>query len=170
MKRFFGLAVLALAFTSCQEQAKIGFIDNGDVINEYQEKKDIEEKYKGKDEVFKKKTDSIGQAYNLEVQALQISLQKASPKKQQEASQEFQQKWQIVQQQMQFEKQQMQQAFNAEIDSVITKVYKFVEDYGKKNGYSYILGKNEAGSVIFGGEANDLTKSITDGLNAEYKK
>ncbi|TDA83528.1 OmpH family outer membrane protein, partial [Halomonas marinisediminis] len=36
--------------------------------------------------------------------------------------------------------------------------------------YTYILGKNEAGSVLYGSEANDITETVTEALNASYKK
>jgi outer membrane protein len=55
------------------------------------------------------------------------------------------------------------------MDSVIKTVNAFVRDYGKTNGYAFILGQNEVGSsVIYGEEASDLTKMITDALNAEF--
>lgn len=165
------IVVLALvALTSCQEQAKIGFVDNGKVINDYQEKKDIEDKYKVKDEAFKKRTDSIGKAFQLEAQAFQLKAQKLSQKQQQEQYGALGQKQQMLQQQLQFEQQQIQQAFNVEIDSVLSKVKGFVNDYGKKNNYTYILGKNEAGSVMFGKEEQDISQIIIDALNADYKK
>ncbi|WP_353777123.1 OmpH family outer membrane protein [Winogradskyella sp. 3972H.M.0a.05] len=170
MKRLIILSALILTVTSCQEQAKIGFVDNGKVINDYQAKIDIEEKYKVKEEAYKRKTDSVGQAYNLDLQAMQVKLKNASARKQQEESQQFSQKWQIVQQQLQFEQQQMQQAFNVEIDSAIIKMNDFVKDYGKKNGFTYILGSNQAGSVLYGDDTNDLTQVITDALNEAYKK
>ena len=50
MKKYFGLIAILVFLVACQEQQKIGFIDNGKVINAYQEKIDIEEKYKLKDE------------------------------------------------------------------------------------------------------------------------
>ena len=68
------------------------------------------------------------------------------------------------------QQQAMQQEFQVEIDSAIVKVKEFVTDYGKKNGYTYILGKNEAGSVMYGSEANDITKVVTEALNATYTK
>ncbi len=165
------LVFLALIeLTSCQEQAKIGFIDNGKVVNAYQEKKDIEDKYKVKDEAFKKRTDSIGKAFQLEAQAFQLKAQKMSQKKAQEQYGVLGQKQQLLQQQIQFEQQQIQQAFNVEIDSVLSKVKDFVKDYGKKNNYTYILGKNEAGSVMYGKEENDISQIIIDALNADYTK
>lgn len=157
-------------FTSCQQQ-KIGFIDNGKVINGYQEKIDIEEKFKVTDEAFKKKTDSIGQTFQLEVQNYQINRSKMSNKKRQETEQQLGQKQQMLQQQIQMEQQQITQAFQTEIDSTIVKVKDFVKDYGKTNGYTYILGTSDGvSSVMYGTDENDLSQTIIDAINAEYKK
>lgn len=157
-----------LVFTSCQQQ-KIGFIDNGKVINEYQEKKDIEEKYKVKDAAFKKRTDSIGLAFQQEAQAFQAKANKMSQKKAQEAYEGLMQKQQMLQQQIQMEQQQITQAFQAEIDSTIVKVKNFVKNYGKTNDFTYILGTSDAAaSVLYGTEDNDLSQTIIDALNDQY--
>ncbi len=170
MKKILYVAFAIFAFTSCQQQ-KIGFVDNGKVINDYQEKKDIEEKYKVKDEAFKKRTDSIGQAFQIEAQAFQAKANKMSQKKAQEAYDGLMQKQQMLQQQIQIEQQQITQAFQVEIDSIIVKVKDFVKDYGKTNGFTYILGTSDgASSVLYGTEENDLSQTIIDALNTEYKK
>ena len=44
----------------------------------------------------------------------------------------------------------------------------FVNDYGKNNGYTYILGKNEAGSVMYGIEKNDISDAVITAINADY--
>lgn len=171
MKNIFYVVVLMLVFSSCQKQAKIGFVNNGTVINDYQEKKDIETKYQAKEELFRKKADSVGKAFQLEVQQTQLTAQKASQVKAQELMGGLQQKQQVLQQQMQFEQQQLQQAFQVEVDSVISKVKKYVNNYGKSNGYTYILGTSDAAAtVMYGSEENDLTKTILEDLNKEYKK
>ena len=169
MKKLVAVLTLVTLLASCQEQ-KIGFIDNGKVINDFQKKIDLEAKYKLKGEAFDKKRDSISQAYNIDAKSTEMKLARLSQAKQQEGLQEFRQKWQIVQQQLQFEEEQISKSFNSEIDSVLTTVKEFVKDYGKQNGYTFILGKNEAGSVMYGEESKDLTKAITDALNKEYKK
>lgn len=169
MKNLIFAAIILFGFASCQQQ-KIGFIDNGKVINEFQEKIALETKFKAKDEVFKKKTDSVSKAFQLEAQAFQLEASKLSPAKAQAKYDELSKKQQILQQQTQFEQQQIQQAFQAEIDSILIKVKDFVSDYGKQNGYTYILGKNEAGSVLYGKESNDLTKTILEALNEKYKE
>lgn len=162
---------LLLVLASCQEEKKIAYVDNGTVINEYQEKKDVEQKFQTKEQAFQKRADSISQAFQLEVQQTQITARSASQKKAQELIEGLQQKQQVLQQQMQFEQQQITQAFQTEIDSLIVKVKDFVKDYGKTNGYTYILGTSDAAaSVLYGAEENDLTQTILDALNETYKK
>ena len=76
----------------------------------------------------------------------------------------------MISQRDQFEQQQIAQASQAQNDSLIKKVKEFVKDYGTKNGYDFILGSNEAGSVMYGKTEDNLTKTILDALNAAYKK
>jgi outer membrane protein len=168
MKKIFTALTVLVAFMSCQEQDKVAFIDNGEVINDYQMKIDLEERFKVKDEAFKKRTDSIGQAFQIEAQAFNLAASKMSKKAQQEKYQELGQKQQMLQQQIQYEQQIMQQEFNVEMDSVISKVNDFVADYGKKNGYTFILGKNQAGSVMYGADGKDITEAVTKAINDDY--
>ncbi|MEO1030795.1 MAG: OmpH family outer membrane protein [Bacteroidota bacterium] len=170
MKKLIIVLIILVGYTSCEQQQKIAFIDNGKVINDYQMKIDIEEQFKIKDEDFKKRMDSIGKAFQIEAQAFQMAAQNLSQKKQQEKYQELGQKQQVLQQQFQYEQQLIQQEFNTEIDSVISKVNAFVEDYGKKNGYAFILGKNQAGSVIYGEATKDITEAVTKAINDAYGK
>lgn len=170
MKNILKVLCICFLLLGCQEQ-KIGYMDNGEVINGYQAKIDIEEKYKAKDEEFARRTDSIGNAFQLEAQDFQIKSRSMSSKKAQEMYEQLGQKQQLLQQQLQLEQQQLQQAFNEEIDSAIATVKDYVENYGAANGYTYILGTTDASSsVMYGTDQHDLTQIILDGLNAEYKK
>lgn len=171
MKNIFYAVAIMLAVSSCQENSKIGFVDNGIVINDYQEKKDVETKFQAREEAFREKADKMGKEFQLEVQETQLEAQKAGQAKAQELMGGLQQKQQVLQQKMQMEQQQLQQEFQTEIDSVISKVKKHVKEYGKSNGYTYILGTSDAAAtVMYGAEDNDLTKIVLDALNKEYKK
>ena len=100
-------AIFVLALVSCQ-QDKIGFVDNVKLMEGYQEKIDVENKFKSKAEVMNKKRDSISQAFQLEYQTLQTKAQGWSQKKQQEELGLLQQKSQFLGQQLQQEEQQLQ--------------------------------------------------------------
>lgn len=163
--------VLACSIFACQEQHKVGYIDNAKVIDAYQEKIDIEEKFKVRDEAFTKRTDSISKAFQLEAQDFQIKARSMSNRKAQELYDELGQKQQLLQQQIQFEQQQLQQAFNTEIDSAVSKMKDYVKNYGQQNGYTFIFGTSDnTNSIMYGDDAMDITDAIIEGLNEGYKK
>ena len=171
MKNIFYVALTMFIFASCEKPNKIGYVDNGVIINDYQGKKDLEAEFQLKEDAYRKKFDSIDQVFQLEVQKFQTDAKGMSQTKAQEKYQELGQKKQIQDQQKQVEAQQFQQAFQTEIDSIIVMVKSYENDYGKNNGYTYILGTSDAAAtVLYGTEENDLTQVILDALNADYKK
>jgi outer membrane protein len=56
------------------------------------------------------------------------------------------------------------------MDSLVKKVKKEIKAYGEANGYTYILGGGDGGSVIYGDETNDVTDAILKILNDKYEK
>lgn len=168
MKKLIYILTLVI-LVSCQ-QNKIGYVDNVKLMDGYKEKQDVENKYKSKAEVMNKKRDSISQAFQLEYQALQTKAQSMSQKKAQEELGLLQQKSQFLGQQMQQEEQQLQAEGQTEMDSVISKVKREISDYGKTNGFTYILTGGEGGSVLHGTDANDLTDELLKILNDKYKQ
>lgn len=163
------LAMFLIAAVAC-EQNKIGFVDNVKLMDGYQEKIDIEDRYKVKAEVLNKKRDSISQAFQLEAQAFQTKAQSMAQDKAQEEYGLLQQRGQFIGQQLQQEEQQMQSEGQTEMDSLISKVKREINGYGKSNGYTYILSGGEGGSVLYGTDTKDLTQDILKILNDKYKK
>ncbi|SDB61779.1 periplasmic chaperone for outer membrane proteins Skp [Flavobacteriaceae bacterium MAR_2010_188] len=170
MKNYLMLVFAFVILSACQNEMKIGYVDNVKLVNEYQEKKDIETNLKGKIAQYEKRRDSLGQAFQLEIREAESKASKMAPADLQKLQQEFQQKEQILTQRLQFEQGQITQESRTLNDTLKNKVIKFVKNYGEKNGYNYILGSNEGGSVMFGEEKNDLTQVILDALNDDYKK
>lgn len=161
--------VLVITAAACQ-QNKIGYVDNVKLMDDYKEKKDIEAKFQSKVEVLTKKRDSISQAFQIELQAFQSKAQSMSQKKAQEEYGLLQQKGQFVGQQLQQEEQLLQQNSQTEMDSLVSKVKKEIADYGKANGFTYILGGGAGGAVLYGEETQDLTESMLKILNDKYNQ
>jgi len=170
MKNSVIVIIAILTFVSCQQSQKIGFVDNAKLINEYQEKIDVQDKLQAKIKVYEQRRDSVRQAFQIEINEAELKSRKMSQADIQKLSQELQQKDQMMSQRDQFEQQQIAQESQAQNDSLIKKVKSFVKDYGTKNGYDFILGSNEAGSVMYGKADSELTQTILDALNAAYKK
>jgi outer membrane protein len=164
------LVIVAIVFlTSCQQE-KIGYVDNVKLMDEYQQKIDVESKFKIKADALAKKRDSISQAFQMEAQAFQSKAQSMSQTKAQEEYAAMQQKGQIIGQQLQQQDQQLQFEGQTEMDSIVSQVKEEIKAYGKANGYSYILGGGDGGSVLYGTDDNDLTDEIVKLLNDKYKK
>lgn len=168
MKKFMVLAIALIAM-ACQ-QNKIGYVDNVKLMDGYQEKMDVEAKFKTKAETLTKKRDSISQAFQLELQAFQAKAQNMSQKKAQEEYGLLQQKGQFVGQQLQQEEQQLQLNSQTEMDTLVSKVKKEIKAYGEANGFTYILGGGDGGAVLYGKDAQNLTDALVRILNDKYKK
>lgn len=164
------ILVLALILMAACQQEKIGYVDNVKLMDEYQEKIDVEAKFKVKTDALAKKRDSISQAFQMEAQAFQSKAQSMPQTKAQEEYAAMQQKGQYIGQQLQQQDQQLQMEGQTEMDSIVATVKEEIKAYGKANGYSYILGGGDGGSVLYGKEANDLTNEIVKLLNDKYKK
>ena len=168
MKKLVLFVVVALA-VAC-EQDKIAYVDNVKLMDGYQERIDVEAKFKTKVDALTKKRDSIGQAFQIEIQAFQAKAQSMAPDKAQEQYGQIQQRGQFMGQQLQQEEQQIQAAGQIEMDTLVSQVKKQIQAYGKANGYTYILGGGDGGGVLYGAEAKDLTEEILKVLNKDYKK
>ncbi|UOB19325.1 OmpH family outer membrane protein [Abyssalbus ytuae] len=167
-KLILGILIIS-SFASC-EQSKIAFVDNAKLLNDYQEKKDIEAKFKTKAEKFQKRADSLSRAFQTEALEFESKSKTLSQKKAQEQYNVLMQKRQLMGQQLQSEEIQIQQQGQKEIDSLVKKVRNFVKEYGKKNQYTFILGNTESGSVLYGEETKDVTEAVLKELNDTYNK
>lgn len=154
---------------ACQQE-KTGFVDSIKLMEGYQQKIELDTKYKTKGDSYTKKRDSITQAFQIEAQAFQTKAQSMPAKKAQDEYAVLQQRGQFMGQQLQQEEQSLQAANQTEIDSLVSKVKIHIKDYGKVNGYTYILGGGDSGSVLYGKETMDITDAILKELNAAYTK
>lgn len=167
MRKLLAICTLVLTFSSCQEQQKIAFVDNTKVVNEFQKKIDFEEKFKAKIENFNKKADSMQQAIQVEAQLFQSRAAKMNQSKAEEEYNTLVQKKQMQDYQLNNEEKQLQAEGQKEIDTLVKQVKAFIKDYGKTNGYTFILGSNDAGSVLYGSENKDITEEVVIALNKE---
>jgi outer membrane protein len=165
MKKVVLLVVILMAF-GCK-QDKIAFVNNVRLMEGFKQKIAVEERFAQQKEAFNKKRDSISRAFQMEAQAIESQINSMTEQKAQEAYGRLQQKGQQIGQALQQQEQQLQQIGQADMDSVVQKVKKEIAAYGKANGYTFILGGGDGGSVLYGEEAKDITDAILGVLNKE---
>jgi len=167
MKKLGLLFIALILFVSCQTE-KTGYVDTEKLLTDYNELKEAKDR-------FTKENDEIQAGLEMRIKAYQIKedlFRKNGPtmsrKKQEEKYNELTAEAQLLQQEQQTKVGQLQVASQATIDSLIKKVKDKVKSYGSANGYGYIYGSNDAGSVLYGKEELDLTDTILKELNADY--
>jgi len=169
MKKGILVAIVSVVLFSCQQE-KTAFVNNEKLIEEYQERIDIEDKYKVLMEDYTKKKDSFRNAFKAEVAAFQAQAKSMPADKAQEIYDMLGQKQQQIQQNEQIQERTISQQSQGEIDGLLKTIDAAIIAHGEANGYTYIFGKNKVGSVQYGAEKNDITKTILDNLNKTYSE
>jgi len=156
MKKTGIFVTLLICFLSCQTE-KTGFVDTETLLTEYEELKVTKERY------TKESNKTITEV------SFRENAPSMSRKRREEKAEELTIERQKLQRFQESKIGQLQLDSQTAIDSLITKVKDRVITYGKENGYSYIYGSNDAGSVLYGKENLDLTQTILSALNNEYE-
>jgi len=166
MKKLAIVFSLMMLITSCN-QVKIAYVDLEEILKEYDGAVKAEEEMKVKSEQISQQLDQMALPLQQKIQEYQQNKDNlsASARQKQEAElmqqqQQFQQQQQMAQQQLQAEGQAMYAKINEDIES-------FLADYGKSNGYTYILGSSvQTKSVLYGEESLDITETVIEALNS----
>ncbi|MCO6147618.1 OmpH family outer membrane protein [Flavobacterium sp. NRK1] len=176
MKKSLLIIGFALAVISCNKEAgsnaaglKTAYVDTNKIVQDLDEYKELESQNKTKREVM---------AQELQAKAHQFDLDRASFPEEAKAKgmqwaqlrqQELQERGQKLQMTQEAMLKQLEEEFGPKQDTLISKIKKFVTDYGKKNGYDYIYGSGDVVSIMYAKEGYNITDKITKELNDKYK-
>lgn len=167
MRKLGLLFTLAIVCFSCQTE-KTGFVDTEKLLTDYIELKEAKERFTKENDVIQTDLEMRIKAYQIKEDLFRKNGPSMSRKKQEERYNELTAEAQQLQQERQAKLGKLQVESQNVIDSLITKVKDAVKDYGAANGYSYIYGSNDAGSVLYGKEELDLTPLVLEELNGSY--
>ena len=164
------IAIIAILTLSSCTQQKIAYVNSSDLVQDYKAVKALETELGEKNAIFQAKYQQIATEFEKEVQEFQANAKKYSRKKGQEKYDALMMKQQQIQQGQQIENSQLQKEGQERMDKIVDDVKAFVKEYAKANAYTYILGSNEAGSVLYGDSELDLTETILVAINKKYKE
>lgn len=177
MKKIILTAVAIIGLVSCNNtqqqtentQGKTAYIDTSKLLKEYQEAKDIEAKYKAKEDQMSKELETELTKLEAEIDYVKKNAQAKGQEwfqKNAMALQEKEQRLMYVQQGLQ---QQLSSEYSKEADSLVKNVKQFAKDYGKEKGYDYIYGTNEAtNTILYAKDGQEITDEVIKLLNEKY--
>lgn len=174
MKKALVIIALSILVVSCGKTAEVkevktAYVDTSVLMKEYTEAKDLEAKYKGQAEEKGRQLQAEIARFKQDAASFQSQAQANGQAWAQQRGAELQKREQQLGYAQQALSQQLQQESGVEMDSLVSGVKKFIKDYGKKNGYSYIYGTGDAASILYAEEKYDITKDIVKALNDKYK-
>lgn len=175
MKKTLAILAIAITFASCnksaeQAQFKTAYVDTEQLMKDYTEMKDLEAKYKAKGEEMGKELKAETDRWKRDAEAFQQKARALGEIWAQQNSGPLAQRQQQLQYAQQALLRQLQEESGVEQDSVVTKVEKFLKDYGKEKGYDYIFGTGASASVLYAKDQYDITKDVVKAMNEKYEK
>lgn len=167
MKNFGWVVAVSMLTLGCQNE-KTGYVDTEELLTEYTELKEAKERFTKENEVIMNDLQLKIDAFEIKGKQFQANAASMSRQKQEETYNQLSLENQQLQNEQRTKVGQLQVESQKVIDSLIKKVKAKVKDYGKANGYGYIYGANDAGSVLYGKDELDLTSKVLEELNKEY--
>lgn len=176
MKKSIVAIAIAISLFSCNKaeekttsEEKTAYIDTVKLMDEYTESKDLQAKFKEKSAVMGRELQNEVKKFQDEADNFRRNAQANGQEWAQRKGAELQKKEQQLTYAQQAMSQQLQQEAAVERDSVVSKVRKYIKEYGKKNGYSYIYGTGDAATILYAKDQYDITDKIIKELNDNYK-
>jgi outer membrane protein len=163
------ISVVACNKTAEVKEVKTAYVDTQVLMKEYTEAKDLEEKYKAQSSEKGRQLEAEINRFKQDASNFQAQAQANGQEWAQKRGAELQKREQELGYAQQALAQQLQQQGGVEMDSLVSGVKKFIKDYGKKNGYSYIYGTGDAATVLYAEDKYDITKEVVKALNDKYK-
>jgi outer membrane protein len=161
-----GIIGLVLSITCIvlqfNQRQKIVFVNIETVYDEFVMKKELETKFETVTQLRQQILDSI----KLELTILSKSL---SPKSDPDKIQEFKLKRQEFALKEQSFNESTEQTNEQYKNQIWKQLSQYIKQFGKKNKYTYMLGFENKSSILYGDEAEDVTKELSIYVNEMYK-
>lgn len=169
MRNYLLLFVFSFLLMACQQE-KTAFVETEKLLKEYQGAKDLETQIGKRRDSVQAGLQQIETQFRVLVQDYQEKAPKMSTTQREQKEQELMAQQSQLQELRQKEGQSFQAYSSEKTDTLVSNIKKFVADYAKKNGYTYIFGSNSTTeNILYGEPSKDLTEEILKALNDAYK-
>ncbi len=173
MKKLVLLVAIAFSIISCNDAPKAkdfktAYIDTAEMMKDYNEAKELDEKYKTKGEVMGRELEVAAKQLKAEMNGFQQNAMAKGQAWAQQKGAELQKREQELQYAQQGMLQQLQAESGKEMDTLVKSVKVLIKDYGKEKSYDYIYGTGDAATVLYAKDSYDITKDIVKMINDKY--
>ena len=151
-------------------EGKIAYVESSKMLDGYQGMKDARKAFEGKARGWERQNQTMLSGFKAAVEAYQKQAPSLTAEQRAASEQKLQAQQQQVGQQQQKLQAQAQEEEAKLTQTVLERVNKKVEAYGKAHGYKLILIASPSGTIAYGEKNLDITQPVLVYLNAEYRK
>ncbi|GAA4362542.1 hypothetical protein GCM10023185_30570 [Hymenobacter saemangeumensis] len=149
---------------------KIAYVESGKLLDGYQGMKDAKRAFEGKARGWEKQSQSIQSGFRSAVESYQKSAGGMTAEQRGATEEKLGQQEQQIRQQLAGLQAQAQEEEAKLTSTILTRINKQVEAYGKARGYKFILIAAPSGTIAYGRKDLDITAPVLSYLNSEYRK
>lgn len=159
-------SIAAIWFGS--RQPKIGYVRSQRIVYEFAGMKEAQRSYEAKQQKWSAEYDTLESNYRLAVSRFNADAPALSPKERDARAADLERQQEYLQRHSSLIKGQAAEEDQKMTQGVLNQINTYVEEYGKSHGYDLIIGTTQAGSLLYGAPALDITDQVLAGLNAAY--
>ena len=152
------------------KEGKIAYVESGKLLDGYQGMKDARKAFEVKAKGWEKQNQRLVSGFKTAVEQYQKTAGTLTAEQRAATEQKLQAQQQQVGQQQQQLQAQAQEEEAKLTSTVLGRINKQVEAYGKARGYKLILIAAPSGTIAYGQKDLDITAPVLAYLNGEYKK
>ena len=176
MNKYIGFTSVSISFVSLGfsiwlffSTPKIAVMRSAIVIQKYEGMKEARRSFESKAGLWQANIDTLTFDFQREVNKFNSNYKKMSAAEKAEAQQSLSEQQKTLEQ---YKKAVYAKAKEAEEEytaGALNQINSFIQEYAKVHGYSVVMGTTDAGNILYGADAIDITDAILEGLNKSYK-
>lgn len=163
------LGIIILGSFYITNRQELVYVDSGKLVNGYQGMIDARQDYQKKTIQWRANIDTLTAEVKRSIMDYEQGSSNMTAKEKQLSQELIRAKQGQLMQYQQAMKSQAQQEDSKMTSDVLTQVNAYIRKYGEAHGYTIILAATEYGNIAYAKENLDITSTILDGLNKEYK-
>lgn len=150
-------------------QKRTVYVDSNKLLENYQGMTDARKEFQKKAVQWQANIDTLKVELDRDIKKYESEKSKMSDKEK-ELSEKLlsNKKQQFIDYQKGIQQKSQQEDYQM-TERLLTEVNAFIEEYGKRQGYTMILGANSSGNIVYAEDYLDITEELQEALNVNYK-
>jgi outer membrane protein len=146
----------------------IGYVQNKKLLSEYKGLRDSKAGYEKKLATWQSNLDTLSLEFRKEVEVFQATSSKMTAKEKKLTEELLSRKEDELVQYKNAVEQKAKEEEAQIVSSSLNQINNYIQEFGKKKGYDYIIGVTDEGNMLYGRNADDITDQLLQDLNNTY--